>query len=309
MRRAGYSLLLLVGFGGLLPLGAHYWWGFELLSHFRIQYVAVAGVSIAVSLAGRAWLAVALLTVAASINVLPVIAYLPTAVEPAAAPAGARFDILNLNVNSSNRNHAGILDAIRSSNADVVTLLEVTPKLETALELLAEEYPHRETLPAEGNFGIALLSRHPLVDVAYFSTGETTGIDAGIRLPSGPIRVLAVHLLPPMGRRLAAARNRGLDMLASHAYGIDDPLVICGDFNLTPYSPFFADLIRAADLRDTRVGQGIDISWPTTFPLAGIPIDHCLLRGRLAVESVSRMDPIGSDHYPVKVSLIREGNP
>lgn len=306
MRRAGHSLLVLVGLAGLLPLGAHYWWGFELLSHFRVQYAALAGVSIAVSLVGRQWLAAALLAVAITINVGPVIAYLPTAID---TPVGARLDILNINVNSSNRNYATILDAIRHSEADVVTLLEVTPELENTLALISDEYPHRESLPAQGNFGIALLSRHPLIDVTYFATGETTGIDARIGHPSGPVSVLAVHLLPPMGRQLAAARNMGLDMLARYARDVDDPLVVCGDFNLTPYSPFFADFIRAAGLRDTRVGHGIDISWPTSLPLAGIPIDHCLTRGQLAVQSVRRLDRIGSDHYPVKVSLVNKGDP
>jgi len=35
-------LLILTVIGGLLPLGAASWWLFELVSHFRVQYVAVA---------------------------------------------------------------------------------------------------------------------------------------------------------------------------------------------------------------------------------------------------------------------------
>jgi endonuclease/exonuclease/phosphatase (EEP) superfamily protein YafD len=99
-------------------------------------------------------------------------------------------------------------------------------------------------------------------------------------------------------------RNRQLDQLAAYVKDIDEPLLVCGDLNLTPYSPYFDRFTEAAALTDVRLGQGLGFSWPTFFPMAGIPIDHCLFRGPLAVESIKRLEPFGSDHYPVHVSFI-----
>jgi endonuclease/exonuclease/phosphatase (EEP) superfamily protein YafD len=107
---------------------------------------------------------------------------------------------------------------------------------------------------------------------------------------------------------MAEVRNRQLDQLAAYTKAIEEPLLVCGDFNLTPYSPYFDRFTAAAGLTDVRLRQGLGFSWPGFFPLAGIPIDHCLFRGPLAVESIERLDRFGSDHYPVRVSFIWKQN-
>ena len=103
---------------------------------------------------------------------------------------------------------------------------------------------------------------------------------------------------------MAQTRNRQLNQLAAYVTEVEEPLLVCGDFNLSPYSPYFDRFAEATDLQDVRRNQGIGFSWPSFMPLAGIPIDHCWIRGPLAVDSVKRLDQFGSDHYPVHVSLV-----
>lgn len=107
---------------------------------------------------------------------------------------------------------------------------------------------------------------------------------------------------------MARARNSQLDGLATYASQIEEPLLVCGDFNLTPYSPFFDRFAEAAGLSDVRRARGLGLSWPSFMPLLGIPIDHCLIRGPIEVESVERLNRIGSDHYPVQVTLVWQDN-
>ena len=298
-------LLILAVIGGLLPLGAAYWWGFELFAHFRVQYIGLAAFLFIVAIAFRKRLPALLLAATAAFNAWPLWPYLPAATAP---QDGFRFEVLNVNVNSDNGDHAAIIDAIRTADTDLVFVLELTPILNTALESLAESYPYRFAAPADDNFGIGILSRYPLNTPTELSIGPTTAIDSLVELPAGSLRFVVAHLVPPTGADLARARNTQLTELAEHASRIDAPLLVCGDFNLTPYSPFFGRFAEEASLSDVRLGRGLGLSWPSFMPLFGIPIDHCLIRGPIEVISVERLNPVGSDHYPVRVTLVWQGN-
>lgn len=294
-------LLIVAVIGGFLPLGAAFWWGFELFSHFRVQYIALAILLAVVAIGSRKLLLALLLAATTALNAWPLLSYLPTASQP---QSGFQFDVLNVNVNSENENNSGIVEAIRAANSDLVAVVELTPMLDAALLELADIYPYRFAVPADSRFGIGILSRYPLDMPSAFSTGPTVAIDSLVELPTGSLRFVAVHLLPPTGPSTARARNSQLDGLAAFARQIEESLLVCGDFNLTPYSPFFDRFSVDANLSDVRRGTGIGLTWPSFMPLLGIPIDHCLIRGPIEVESVDRLDQIGSDHYPVQVTLV-----
>lgn len=68
------------------------------------------------------------------------------------------------------------------------------------------------------------------------------------------------------------------------------------------WSPSYKRFVKGSGLKNVRKGFGVLPSWPTFLPVGGIPIDHCLVRG-LSVESVELGQTVGSDHYPLFVSL------
>ena len=293
-------LVAVFALGGFLPLGASIWWPLELLSHFRIQYIVLAVLFAITAFACRHRTGASMLVLAAGVNVWPLLPYLPKAT---AGDSTFEFAVLNVNVNSTNGKHAEIIAAIAAARPDLVSIIELSTAFDAALEAAAGDLSHRYTLPARGNFGIGIVSRYPISRAASLSLGETFAIDSTVELPSGQLRFLAVHLVPPMGETLARERNRQLERLADYAEAAPEPLLVCGDFNLTPYSPMFRRFADEANLRDTRLGRGLGISWPTFMPLLGIPIDHCLIRGPIEAKSVSHLERIGSDHYPVQVEL------
>jgi endonuclease/exonuclease/phosphatase (EEP) superfamily protein YafD len=294
-------LAIVAAIGGLLPLMARLWWGLELLAHFRLQYIALALPLALAALVIRRRLPALLLAIAIALNALPLLPYFPL---PQESRDGVGFDVLNVNVNAGNRDRAAILGSIRAAEPDLALVVELTPEIDRALPALDDEYPHRLTMPATHNFGIGMLSRHPLAHARALSLSGAAAIDALVELPDGTVHFIGVHLAPPTSRERAATRNRQLDELAALAGRIDEPLIVCGDFNLTPYSPYFSRFARETGLRDTQSGLGPGFSWPTSMPLLGIPIDHCLVRGPIEAASVERMEPIGSDHYPVRVRFL-----
>lgn len=300
-------LAVLAAIVGLLPLGARLWWGFDLLSHFRVQYLACALPLLVAVLAYRRRLAALLLAVTAGINAWPLLPYLPASSATAASPATSELKVLNINVNASNRNFAAILDAIRTADADIVAVLELTPGLDDALNTLSTKYPYSYTLPATSNFGIGVLSRYPLT-AQTLPLLATKAIDGLVDLPTGTLRFIAVHLVPPIHGDFAQMRNRQLGELATLARASGEPLVVCGDFNLTPYSPFFGGFREQSGLTEARRGKGIAMSWPSFMPLLGVPIDHCFIGEPVSARSVERLERTGSDHYPVLVTLTWPGN-
>lgn len=335
-------LLVVTFVGGLVPLAAGLWWPFELTSHFRLQYLIPAVVLLSFAVLWRRRILAAALVAVLALNAWPLLPYLP---RSAPAAAGSPFTLLNINVNAGNPAHDRVLETIRGSGADGVALIELSHALDARLDELADIYPYSLRRPADGNFGLGVLSRYPLDGAHAFELVTTTALSTAIATPGGELRLIAAHLVPPMTGKLAAERNRQLELLADLAGDSGDssdlgnssdsgassdsgdssdsadssgsgassnsndsgdpgaPLLLCGDFNLSPYSPYFRRFAARSGLRDTRAGHGFGISWPQQMPLLGIPIDHCFVHGPLAAEAVVRMDPTGSDHYPVLVRL------
>lgn len=298
-------LLILAIVAGLLPLGADFWWGFELVSHFRLQIVVAAAVLLGLAIAFRKPALALGLAVMAGINAWPLLPYLATGEAPR---AGQRLVVLDINVEAFNPDHARVLRAIRAADADLVTIIELSPSLAGELDVLADDYPYRLLRPAANPFGIGVLSRYPLAASLSFELGPGPGLQTDVELPFGRITLLAAHPMPPVGPTRARERNRQLRELAERASRLGEPLLICGDFNLSPYSPYFRRFEQQSHTANVRLGLGLGFSWPSFMPLLGIPIDHCFRRGPLVPAAVERMEPTGSDHYPVRVTLRWQGS-
>jgi endonuclease/exonuclease/phosphatase (EEP) superfamily protein YafD len=80
-------------------------------------------------------------------------------------------------------------------------------------------------------------------------------------------------------------------------------VIVAGDFNTSPWSPHFRELLAEAGLRNAAEGHGWIATWPSWFWPARVPIDHVLVGGRLGAASLERGPHIGSDHYPVVADL------
>ena len=118
--------------------------------------------------------------------------------------------------------------------------------------------------------------------------------------------VVGVHLHWPMGARNSAQRNAALRALAELAQATPGPLLIGGDFNITPWSPVFDAALRASTLADCARGQGL-LTRPTFFLPAAIRIDHCLASAHWRVLRVTcRRWP---DHRPMLNDLERRHEP
>lgn len=285
-----------------LPLVADLWWVFDLFTHFRLQLIAgqlLLCVLLIFARLPRWWMLVA---ACATLNVASARAYLLPSAERASGPA--TLSLMTVNVLGRNRDITGLAATIERETPDVIIVQEYRRTGAGLLAPAVAAYQHRFERPRDDNYGIALFSKHPFLSVRDFELGSTIAIDADIGLADGvSARVIGVHLSTPISRRLTSQRNAQLEALAQISASAEDRLIVAGDFNVTPFSPYFSDLLRRSGLRDAMAGRGPQITWPTFLPILGIAIDHVLLSGDWQIVEYHRLPAFGSDHYPVIVAL------
>jgi endonuclease/exonuclease/phosphatase (EEP) superfamily protein YafD len=302
-RRVGEGLLntLLGGMvvAAVFILAARLSWFAELFTHFRAQG-AVAGLLLALVFGllrapKRAVLAGAL-ALGHVFAVAP--AYVPGPPVPDALP---RFRLVSANVLTENDAHDAFVSFLRAEAPDVIMVVEVGHHWAAALATLSDVYPVLRFVPQEDNFGVAVLARDPRATAEIVWCGPAGVPSAQVRLPVGEgfVSLLMTHPIPPIGRGAAADRDAQLLDCARVLGAAGGPRVFAGDFNATPWSPIFADVIAASGLLDSRAGFGLQASWMVGFPPTAIPIDHVFHSPDLAVIDRRVGPEIGSDHRPI----------
>jgi endonuclease/exonuclease/phosphatase (EEP) superfamily protein YafD len=309
LERLFVFFVALVVFLNLVPLGARLNWTLELTTHFRVQYLVVTALMLAVAALRRRWRAVAVLVAAGAVSAVPVFPYLPRALGPEAAAVSSTAPIKVLTVNVSYRQFLPrrLLEIVREADPDVVVVQELTPHAERVLADLDKAFPYYRKFPADRQYGIGLWSRHELESSETIALGRLPAIQVRVRGPSGSFTVIGVHLSAPVTRRRAAARNEQLVELAARCAAVDGPLVVAGDFNTTPYSPYFTDWLETAALTDSRRGRTLSPSWPTMLRLVGIPIDHVAVNDGFTILSHRRLPNFESDHFGALVEVTLRG--
>jgi len=288
------------------------WW-LDVLADFQVQYVAVASALLMAALFMRrtkeTLLALALLTVHGAALVPLVSQMVPVAAAPAPVLAGSSaMKLVSFNLNFNNHQTAATIDFLRREDADVVTLMEVTENWRRALEQLKDIYPYRFYGPVcrcsdDPPHGDAMLSKRPWREVQAERsplTGRPFAVWARFASAPSDIVVVGVHLINPLfhplRHQLAEATHLAA-VVRRHA----GPLVVTGDFNMTPFSARYAVMLREAGLR--RADGGIIASWPALLTPFGLPLDHILINAKVG-DAVMQAGPrLGSDHLAMIAAL------
>jgi endonuclease/exonuclease/phosphatase (EEP) superfamily protein YafD len=296
---AGVTTLL-----GLMPLGARLWWVFDLTTNFRLQYVGAAGVLLVLLVLRRKWLASSALFVIAALNAWPVLPYVPHVVPVTTAPPTAtHLKVLTVNVSYRQYSARRFREVVSQASPDVLLVVEFTPRAEEILAEFDKVYPQQLKAPAEGPYGIGLWSRFPLQSAFTFPLGPVQGVEARVETPAGVFTLLGAHLVSPTLPRRAEQRNEGLQLLAERRAAITGPVIIAGDLNVTPYSPYYSDWLAKTGLTDSRYGRTLSTSWPAILPILGIPIDHVAVSNEFVILEHDRLPAFGSDHWGIMAEL------
>jgi endonuclease/exonuclease/phosphatase (EEP) superfamily protein YafD len=196
-----------------------------------------------------------------------------------------------------------VLDHVQGADADLVLLIEVDSAWLKAMEPLAAEYPHHIAHPRGDNFGIALFSRTALNDPAMLALPEAglPSIMARITHQGRNIVVIGTHPPPPAGARFAGLQQRKLRLLAETVAATEDPVLLVGDLNATPWSQGMR-ILTAGKLGFRSLEPPWVPTWSVNSPFA-IPIDHVLATSPLVITRRSIGPDLGTDHRSIDFTV------
>lgn len=289
--------LTVVGF-----LGKFSFW-FDLASHFRWQYLICCILCSIVFWQKKkvGWLLVIML--AGGVNLFSIVPYyLPQSQE---VIINDDVEMVLINVRSQNTDFHKVIDYINQVNPDILALQEINDQWMAVLAPTLEQYPFAKYVTRQDNFGIGLFSKRVLnkADIYYFGGVGVPSVVADFKLAKKPVSLIVTHPIPPVSPSHARSRNDQLDSISAQRERFQNQLVVLGDLNMSSWSYYFQKFLKENGLKDSRVGFGLQLSWPTFMPLLWTTIDHCLVTKDMVVLERQLGPYVGSDHYPIRVRL------
>jgi endonuclease/exonuclease/phosphatase (EEP) superfamily protein YafD len=258
--------------------------------------------------AGRPWLTALLAAGAALVAVHhpTLFRYRPPVATP---PSALPLRVVSYNTWSFNEDDRRIARAALARRPDVLLLQEIHDDVFARVV---------ERLRAEGTLGHAVydadlmqavVSRYPLEPRASLEE-KGNAQRVVVRSPAGPIAVYNVHPLRSGGWQNRYGQVAAL--LEEEILRESGPVLVGGDFNVTPHSQLYLLLSRHLRNAHDEAGSGLAFTFPSTskrllgvVPLTPlVRIDHLFVSGHfLALRAGTLADSGGSDHHPVYAEL------
>ncbi|MET9450418.1 endonuclease/exonuclease/phosphatase family protein [Streptomyces cinerochromogenes] len=231
---------------------------------------------------------------------------------------GGDLTVAEHNVADANPDPAGTARDLAASGADLLALVELTPRARGTYEKeLAKTYPYHTVRGTVGLWSKLPLSDTRPVDTKmdYGPLADTKPVDlkmtynralrTTVATDRGPLAVYVAHLgsvrLMPGRGFWTDSRDRGAQALGETvAAERNKRVVLLGDFNGTLDDRVFAGLTSRMRSAQGEAGNGFGFTWPARFPVARI--DQILVRG-VTPESSRVLPATGSDHLPVAADI------
>lgn len=257
------------------------------------------------------WLAV-LLSAGAALVIAqnaPVFRYRPSLATP---PSALPLRVMSYNSWSKNLDDERIANVVLEVRPDILLLQEISPDV---FARVLDRLRKRQVLHAvyERELMQAVVSRYAIEPRASMrSKGQAQNVV--VRSPAGQIAVYNVHPLRSGGWQRRYGQVAAL--LEQEILLESGPVLVGGDFNVTPHSQLYLLLSRHLRNAHDEAGSGLGFTFPSgarsfrgvrLMPL--VRIDHIFVSGHfLALGAGTVGESGGSDHLPVFAELAQRSS-
>lgn len=244
------------------------------------------------------------------------------------APNTPHIRVLTFNLHGEADRLMPILDILRTADADVIAVQELSLEAAGCFEaLLGSVYPHQSLYGNEiASRGQGVLSKHPIVAHEFWRNPEIAKHSLGhlrveIDFAGKPITVYNTHPLHPgMANEGFSTRPRGkeIEIVLAKAAQDTGAVLIMGDFNMTDQNEDYDRITAAFGDAFHAVGRGMGFTFPDLSTFQALPsywplpirlflflrLDY-VFYNEAFVPITARVWPTagGSDHRPVWVKL------
>ncbi|MEM6552318.1 MAG: endonuclease/exonuclease/phosphatase family protein [Planctomycetota bacterium] len=307
---SGGTLLLFT----ILAYAAPWWWVFAGFEAFRIQTsLGLTAIAVAQAiLPRRRWLSIVWLAgvLINAIAVLPWTTAAPNHAPPADAPT---LRVMQLNVQSENRQFQRIADHVHATQPDLVFFQEMNHLTRDHLVKHLHGYRLHTDANDSGGRGIGLfVPQDSTLDIrtniipVHSDQRPRQFVHAEVQTAQGPIHLLSVHIRRPGNDAAALVQQRELNAIAQWAEPFAQTpaaLIALGDFNMVPWSHGLRKLRHNTGLTPARQAWHTP-TWPITLPrVARVTIDLAIHTPAIQTSNYHTGPDLGSDHLPLHLDI------
>ncbi|MCH2488682.1 MAG: endonuclease/exonuclease/phosphatase family protein [Flavobacteriales bacterium] len=211
-------------------------------------------------------------------------------------------------------------ELISQEQPDVICVQEYYRK--SPISISGYPYQYTRFKDDKANLGHAIFSKYPLINTGAFDFTDSYNnvLFADVLKAEDTVRVYNLHLqslgISPkmealqegnkerLRKRLARSfiqQQAQVDFVRDHKKNVGHPVILCGDFNNTPFSYTYHKLQQG--FQDAFVERGSGLG--TTFKFDGYPmrIDYILASEELDVLNFKTISNSFSDHYPISATV------
>lgn len=285
----------------------------DVLTHFAPIWLA-GGLATALvwALTGRQGRTTAVLSL---VTVLSALTLMIPELSAATRKTGGRVDgetltLVQFNLWGRNRDPKGTAKWLLETDPDIIVIEEGYSRSGGIARMLSRRYPYRTTCAQPKPCSTMILSKRRPTAAGGLSPSVSKASLAGAwatwSTPQGPFSVIGVHYTWPYPagpqQQMTLRLARVIEEFPK------DRLIVSGDFNSTPWSfslrrqdRLFGLERRTRALASWPAGDFSRLHFAMPFPL--LAIDQVYAGSGWRTVSVRRGPTLGSDHYPVVVTL------
>ena len=173
--------------------------------------------------------------------------------------------VAQFNMSAASDDALSSIKSILDTDADVISLQEITPDWEPLLKSkLKSKYSYHSLVYRQEDFlGIAIYSKLPFQKMDTIYTDQVPNLIAKVKLVDKPIYLASTYFYPDLNEIDMDRINNHKLVLDNYFENIDDPIINFGEFNQVQWASFINSYKNDMNLMDSR-----------RFPFFDNPTDH-----------------------------------
>ncbi|RZG49007.1 endonuclease/exonuclease/phosphatase family protein [Acinetobacter wuhouensis] len=219
-----------------------------------------------------------------------------------------QISVLVSNVLTPNDQYHLLIEHIQKFQPDLVLTLETDQTWQNHLKVIEQDYPYQVPVPLDNLYGMHLYSKLKLVDtdIKFILSDEIPSIHTTAILPSGQaVKLYCLHPKPPSPTEAKDSTLRDAELLivGDQIKDLDESCIVMGDLNDVAWSRTTRLFQRISGLLDPRVGRKYVNTFHADYKFLRWSLDHLFHSTDFALVQMQRLPHIGSDHFPIFVTL------